>query len=386
MPQDAASDFAAAFAHWVGVSWGFPFWKGRVAIYAVLRALGVGEGDEVLVPGYTCVVAVNPIKYLRATPVYVDIDPHTYNIDPSRIESKITPRTKLIVAQHTYGYPAEMDEILAIANRHGLPVMEDSCLAVGSTYKGRRTGTFGLAAVWSGQWNKTFTTGIGGLATTNDRELAGKIGALCERELRPAPRKASLVLALQRQVHRALVFPRTTALIQSVFRWMVSKKLLVGSSSTAECRLEYEPGFFMGMGAGQGRVGLRELRRLDANVAHRRRMTGVYDRLLAERRWPARWVPSCVDPVLVRYPVRVAGKEALVVAAHGHGVELGTWFESPVHQATISLDRYDYYPGMCPQAEKAAREAVNLPTHRRANDRVAHRTVEFLCRQGKPAS
>jgi hypothetical protein len=120
-----------AFARWLGVQSAFAFWKGRVAIYAVLRALGVREGDEVIMPGYTCVVAVNPVKYLGAKPVYVDIEPHTFNIDPAGIEAKITPRTRLIMAQHTYGYPAEIDEIMTIANRHGLLVLEDFCLAVG---------------------------------------------------------------------------------------------------------------------------------------------------------------------------------------------------------------------------------------------------------------
>ena len=172
---DPVRQFEAAFAAWLGARHGLAFWKGRVALYAILRALGVGEGDEVILPGYTCVVAVNPVKFLGARPVYVDIEPATYNLDPDLVESKITPRTKVIIAQHTYGYPAEMDAILDIANRHGLPVIEDSCLAIGSTYKGRKTGTFGLAAFWSFQWNKTFTTGIGGMVTTSDADLAAQL-------------------------------------------------------------------------------------------------------------------------------------------------------------------------------------------------------------------
>jgi len=94
---DAVRQFEEAFAEWLGADRAFAFWKGRVALYAILKALGVGEGDEVILPGYTCVVAVNPSKFLRATPVYVDIEPATYNIDPEAIEAKITPRTSPIV-------------------------------------------------------------------------------------------------------------------------------------------------------------------------------------------------------------------------------------------------------------------------------------------------
>ena len=120
-------------------------------MYAILKALDVGDGDEVILPGYTCVMDVNPIKYLGAKPVYVDIDPITYNLDVSLLEETITPQTKVIVAQHTYGYPCEMDAIMAIAARHDLPVVEDCCLALGSKYKGKTCGTFGAAAYWSFQ-------------------------------------------------------------------------------------------------------------------------------------------------------------------------------------------------------------------------------------------
>ena len=104
---------------------GFGFWKARVALYAILKALGVGQDNEVILPGYTCVMDVNPIKYLGARPVYIDIEPKTFNMDFSQLEDKITPNTKVIIAQHTYGYPCDMDVILEIANRRGIIVIED---------------------------------------------------------------------------------------------------------------------------------------------------------------------------------------------------------------------------------------------------------------------
>ena len=289
---DAVQEFEQAFADWQGLKHGFAFWKGRVALYAILRALDIGEGDEIIMPGYTCVVAVNPIKYLNAKPVYVDIEPATCNMDPHLIEGKVTSRTRAIVAQHTYGYPAEMDAILDISSRHGLPVIEDCCLAIGSTYKGRRTGQFGSAAYWSFQWNKTFTTGIGGMVTTDDAELAAKIEQLRHEEACGPGFRETAMLSAQRLVHRALVYPRTIMTIQSVFRWMVDHRLLVGSSATAELQLAAAPEFFKRMSIGQGRAGCRHMRRLEANIAHRREMTNAYDALLDERDWIRPRIPA----------------------------------------------------------------------------------------------
>lgn len=104
----------------------FYFFKGRIALYAILKAMGVKAGDEVIIPGFTCVVVPNAVLYLGAKPVYVDIEAHTYNINTKRIEEKITEKTKAIIAQHTFGIPAEMDKILEIAKKHNLYVVEDS--------------------------------------------------------------------------------------------------------------------------------------------------------------------------------------------------------------------------------------------------------------------
>ena len=382
---DAVERFESTFARWLGVRSAFAFWKGRVALYAILRAMGIGEGDEVILPGYTCVVAVNPIKMLGAKPVYVDIEPVTYNIDPEKIEAKITPRTRLILAQHTYGYPAEMDAILQIGGRHGLPIIEDSCLALGSTYKGRKTGTFGLAAFWSFQWNKPFTTGIGGMVTTSDRELAEKIARVRDAEACGPGTKEALLLSAQRVARRALLFPRTFALLESAFRWLVDRGLVVGSSATTEYKQQTGQDFFKTMGAGQGRAGLAAMRRLDANIAHRRDLAKAYDALLDACAWPRPAIPNHMDPVLVRYPVRVADKAAAVALARHRRLELGTWFDCPLHQILASLEEYDYHPGMGPHAERAARDVVNLPTHPRAGIRLARRSVDLITEIGPAA-
>lgn len=374
----ATERFEKAFAQWAGVSHAFSFWKGRVAMYAILQALGVGEGDEVILPGYTCVMDVNPIMYLGAKAVYADIEPVTFNMRPDEIERLITPKTKVIVAQHTYGYPCDMDAIMDIATRRGLVVVEDCCLALGSTYKGRRCGTFGKAAYFSFQWNKPFTTGIGGMAVTDDAELADRIRAICERELVAPPAKAAWMLAAQRLVYRLVIYPRTTALVTNLFRWLTHKGIVVGSSSVAEFTPAMAGDFFMGMSSGQARAGLGQLRRIDKNLSHRRQMRAVYDDLLGQAGWPRPELPGNIDPVLVRYPIRVADKAKAVAEAPRDGIELGTWFECPLHPAETPMQLYGYEDGMCPVAEQAARETVNMPMHTRASKRVAERTVAFL--------
>ncbi len=359
----------------------FAFWKGRVAMYAILKAMGIGEGDEVILPGYTCVMDVNPIKYLNASPVYVDIEPKTFNLNTALLTEKITDRTKIIIAQHTYGYACDMDAVMEIARQKNIAVIEDCCLALGSEYKGRLLGTFGAAAYFSMQWNKPFTTGLGGVAITRDTDLAASIQALRDREMcRPSAKEAAM-LAAQLAVYRACIYPRTTALAQNVFRYLTKKGAVVGSSSTCEFEPVMANDFFKGLSNVQARSGLRQLKRLKQNFEHRRAMAKLYDDLLAEKGWTPRvYDRTVMNPVMVRYPVRIKEKEQALQQAARAGIELGSWFESPLHPQETPLAAYDYWIGMCPEAEKACRQVVNLPLHPRASEAAVRRTVEFITR------
>lgn len=378
MASNAVEKFQRAFADWLGVPWAFAFWKGRVAEYAILRSMGISDGDEVILPGYTCVMDVNPIMYLGARPVYADIDPSSYNSPPDLVEQKITSRTKAIVVQHTYGYPCEMDGFIDLSKRHGIPLVEDCCHAMGSTYRGKLCGTFGVAAYWSCQWNKPITTGLGGLATVNDQALAVKIEALCNRELEAPSRKMAAMLSIQRLIYRLFIYPKTTAMATNLFRWLTRKGLVVGSSAKGEFTPALPAGFFAGMSAGQARAGLAKMKRIEANIAHRREITRLYHQMLREAGLDPLSVPEWMDPVLVRYPVRVGNKADVVAAAPSKSVEIGTWFDRPLHAAEGALEPYEYHTGLCPQAERACEEVVNLPTHPRAGARTARRSVVFL--------
>jgi len=377
---DAVHEYELSFAKWLGVRNAYSFWKGRVALYAILKAAGVGPGDEVILPGYTCVVDVNPIKYLGAKPIYVDIEPQTYNINPALIEDKTTGKTRLIIAQHTYGYPCDMGAIMQIAQKHGLTVVEDCCLAFGSEYKGKMVGTFGKAAYFSFQWNKLFTTGVGGMVITNDREFAQRIEAISDQEMCAPSKKEIIMLVVQLAAYKLFIYPRTTALAQSLFRALVKKGLVLGSSKYDEySAAPKEPDFFKGMSDLQACIGMKELRRVDKNIPHRKKFADLYDELFSGKGWPFQsYDKSLIAPVLTRYPVRIAEKEKALAEAAKGGVELGDWFNSPLHQIETSLEQYDYMPGMCPQAEKAAREVVNLPLHRRVKEITARKSVDFI--------
>ncbi|MHC4159150.1 MAG: DegT/DnrJ/EryC1/StrS family aminotransferase, partial [Planctomycetota bacterium] len=374
------SNFEGAFTRWFNTGNALSFWKGRVALYAILKAMGIGQSDEVILPGYTCVMDVNPIKYLGGNPVYVDIEPETFNTNVKLLQEAITPNTKVIIAQHTYGYPCNMDAIMDISKKNDIPVIEDCCLALGSKYKEKTVGAFGKAAYFSFQWNKSFTTGLGGMVLANDSELAEKIDSLRTEACKPS-KKEVLMLAVQLAIYRAFVYPRTTAFAERLFRYLTKKGAVVGSSSTSEFNPVMADDFFKGMSNVQAKAGLQQLKKIEQNITHRKKIAHLYDELLEEQGWLARqYDTSVMDPVMVRYPVRITEKDKALVEAAKAGIELGSWFECPLHPIETPLDAYDYETDMCPEAEKASREVVNLPLHPRVNEKTAKKTVEFITR------
>jgi perosamine synthetase len=146
--------------------------NGTSGLHVALRALGIGPGDEVIVPTLTFIASANPIVYVGATPVFADCEDETWNMDSSRLEALITPKTKAIVVVHLYGHPVDMDPVLALAKKHGLKIVEDATESLGSKYKGRFTGLLGDIGVLSFNGNKLITCGNGGLIITRDDALA----------------------------------------------------------------------------------------------------------------------------------------------------------------------------------------------------------------------
>lgn len=164
--------FEEKFAAECNCKYGIACANGTVALHLGLAALGIGPGDEVILPTFTMIATINAVAYTGATPVLVDSEPCTWNMDVDQVAAKITPRTKVILPVHTYGHPVDMDPLMALAEKHGIFVMEDAAEAHGAEYKGRRAGGLGHAAGFSFYGNKIITTGEGGMITTNDEQLA----------------------------------------------------------------------------------------------------------------------------------------------------------------------------------------------------------------------
>lgn len=169
------TEFEQKFAAYCGCKYGVAVCNGTVALHLALVALGIGKGDEVIIPDFTMIATAFAVCYTGATPVFVDADPDTWNIDTTKIEEKITPHTKAIIPVHLFGLMCDMDAINAIAKKHNLKVLEDAAEAHGAEYKGRRAGSCSDLAAFSFFANKNITTGEGGMVVTNDEELYNKL-------------------------------------------------------------------------------------------------------------------------------------------------------------------------------------------------------------------
>ncbi len=165
-------DFESQFAEVCGTKYGIACANGTVAMHLAMATLGLEPGDEVIIPTFTMIATINAVTYCGATPVLVDQELDYWQMDMEQIAAKITPRTKAIVPVHIYGHPVDMDPLMALAEKHGIMVIEDAAEAHGAEYKGRRAGGLGHAAGFSFYGNKIITTGEGGMITTNDREIA----------------------------------------------------------------------------------------------------------------------------------------------------------------------------------------------------------------------
>lgn len=164
--------FEEAFAEACGTRYGVACVNGTVALHLALATLGIGPGDEVILPTFTMIATINAVTYTGATPVLVDSEPVTWNMDLNQVADKITSRTRVVMPVHTYGHPVDMDPLVEMAERHGLYVIEDAAEAHGAEYKGRRAGSLGHAGCFSFYANKVITTGEGGMITTDDPDIA----------------------------------------------------------------------------------------------------------------------------------------------------------------------------------------------------------------------
>jgi len=166
------TEFEKRFSAFCNAKYGITTCNGTTAIHLAIASLGIGPGDEVIVPDFTMIASVNPVRYTGAKPVPVDSELTTWNIDVTMIEKKVSPKTKAIMVVHTYGHPVDMGPVLEIARKHGLHVIEDAAEAHGAEYKGKKVGAIGDVGCFSFYANKIITTGEGGMVVTNNDKIA----------------------------------------------------------------------------------------------------------------------------------------------------------------------------------------------------------------------
>ena len=243
------AEFEKRFAAYVGAPHAVAVSSCTAALHMALWALGIRQGDEVICPSLSFIATANAVVHCGATPVFADIDLSTYNLDPAAIEARITPRTKAIMAVHQIGLPAALDEISAIAKRHGLFLIEDAACAIGSEYRGQRIGMPHTAmACFSFHPRKVLTTGEGGMITTADADVAARLRTLRQHA-------------------------------------MGVSDLARHGSSRVMIETYDEVGFNYRMTDLQAAVGLVQLQRLDGMLARRRELAGRYSARLSALPW-----------------------------------------------------------------------------------------------------
>jgi perosamine synthetase len=298
------------WAERVGVSHAVAMSNGTVALTSILTGLGIGPGDEVITVAHTFVATANAILWAGATPVFVDIEPDTYLIDAKRIGAAITARTKAIMPVHLFGLPADMDMIQAIADRHGLAVVEDACQASGARFRSRAVGSFGHGAFSLGPTSNA-TAGEGGIVTTNDARLAGWLRAFRNHGLRGG--SPAELLGHNRRL-----------------------------SDLAAA------------------IGLVQLGKLGRNIARRQAAARTYDEAFANLPVRTPITPVGRSHVFHRYPVHVGRtRDAVLADLLGEGIGAEAPYPLPVHRQPYIQERGLHAD--LPVTDAVAAETIALP-------------------------
>ncbi len=304
--------FEEAFAAMCGVKYAIATSSGTTALHVALLAHGIGPEHEVITTPFTFIASANSILFTGAKPVFVDIDPATFNLDPALLEAAITPRTKAIMPVHLFGLLADMDAIQAIADKHGLMIIEDACQSHGAALRGKRAGSFGTGT-FSLYPTKNITSAEGGMVTTNDSRIAENCQVIRQHGMR------------RRYYHDEL-------------------------------------GFNFRMTDIHAAIGLAQLQKLERFNAQRRANAQFLSANLRGVTVP--YVPEGYTHVFHQYTIRVGGgrRDALLEHLKANGIGTGVYYPVPIHQQTYYTQALGYNQ-VLPEAEKAAQEVLSLPIH-----------------------
>lgn len=315
-------EFETAIACYCGTKHAVACSSGTTGLHMIVRAMGIGPGDEVITTPFSFVASANCVLMEGATPIFVDIDPHTWNIDPKHLEGAVTPRTKAILPVDAFGPVADINAVRTIADRHRLRVIEDSCEALGTVYHGRRAGSLGDAGVFGFYPNKQITTGEGGMVVTNDDELA----ELC-RSFRNQGRAGG--------------------------GWLAHPRM----------------GFNYRMSDINAALGVTQLSRIDEIIAQRDRVHKLYtERLTNEPRVVMQKVEGDQDVSWFVFVVRLADpytaddRDRILASLSEMGIGCSNYF-APIHLQAFYVERFGFKPGDFRVCESVANRTLALPFH-----------------------
>jgi dTDP-4-amino-4,6-dideoxygalactose transaminase len=369
---DAVQPTVVSFAN------GVHFRRGRVAQCAILKAFGIGSGDEVIIQAFTCVAVPCPVLATDAKPVFADIDPATFNLDPASVEACITPRTRAIVVQHTFGIPADMDRILRTARSRGIYVIEDCCHTLASSYRGVRVGSLGDAAFCAYRWGKPLVLGIGGTAIIHAEEPRKRLREISRYSRIPGILETARI-RMEYLAHELLLRPSLFWLLRDGYRSLIKMGVAIPTFPKLDMQGELSdmdkamPLFH------QKQLAKRIGSAFEEDAAFRRRRAGQYAAALDSIGARTAKLDERYDPVYLRYPFLVTEKARILEQARKHRVELGDWFVSAVHpHADSESEELGYRQGMCPAAERTAKQILTLPSYDKVRERDVERAIELL--------
>lgn len=348
------------------------FNSGRSALFTILKAFGIGKGDEVIVQAFTCVAVPNSVIWTGARPVYVDVDT-SLNIDPKDVEKKITKKTKAIIVQHTFGTPAQMEKILSIAKNKNLFIIEDCAHSLGAQYNDKKLGTFGDAAAFSFGRDKVISSIFGGAAMMSSRNADAWTKL---KQLHSDMSYPSGFWVMQQLLHPIafwFILPLYRIGIGKILLWILQRLRILGFPVYPEEKKGKKPTFFpRKYPNGLAILLLVQLKKLDRFNKQRLSVARLYEEKLSKNVE----ILHTKNSLNLRFPVLVSNPKQVLQKAKRHGVLLGHWYHNVIDPVGTEFSAVGYVKGTCPQAEYYAEHIINLPTN--ISEKDAKRVMKEL--------
>lgn len=351
------------------------FDSGRSCEYAILKAIGVGGGDEVLLQAFTCVAVPNSVIWNGGVPIFVDVD-STGNLDVSDLERKITPRSRAIIVQHTFGIAADIERITEIARKNKLVLIEDCAHALGATHKGKKIGTFGDIAFFSFGRDKVISSVFGGMVITNNKKYAKAIRNFQRNLLFPS---VGWVFAqLFHPIAFVFILPLYNVLSIGKLLLVFFQKLGALSFPVApsEKKGQRPPFYPRKLPNAQAILALNQLKKYDAFNKKRQKIASLYTKAL--HNLPITLPTYSEGDIFLRYNIQTSVAPEIYTHFRKKGILLGRWYSHVIDPPGVDLAKVGYTTGSCSKAEIMAKKSLNLPTHPRMTISDATKIVRIL--------